>query len=288
MSSRVLLTGSNGALGRVVVARLSMNPAFIVSALARTEGEMRLDVRQPDQIELILENTHPDLILHLAATFSNDFDEAFAINVAAAKRILDSVEASGRPTRVVLIGSAAEYGAVSPDENPITEDHAPRPVSVYGLTKSWQTELAYLYASRGVDVVVARIFNLIGPGMSERLFVGRIQKQIAEILRGERMRIEVGPLSAIRDYLTVDDAVSQLLAIAELGQSGQIYHIASGQPVVMRNLLAKELAAANIPQFQVIENQSLSNRKGYDVPSIYADISKTAALLKQQEAHATH
>lgn len=289
MTKRVLLTGSTGALGQVLAGRLRADPAgFTIFTPGRGERDDPLDLRDGDQIVRTIERTRPDLILHLAATFSNDFDKAYAVNVAAARHMLEAVEASGQPVRVVLVGSAAEYGAVAADENPIGEDHVLRPVSIYGITKAWQTELAYLHASRGTNVVVARIFNLTGPHLSERLFVGRLLKQIDEIRRGERAQIEVGPLSAVRDYLPINDAVTQLLAIADFGEAGKVYHVASGHPVKMRELLVRELAAHGLDESVVVEGAGLTNRRGYDVPAIYADMARTTALLKKQETHAEH
>ena len=289
MNRKVLLTGSTGALGQALAGRLRANPeSFTVFAPRRDGGENSVDLRHGDQIARTIERVRPDLILHLAATFSNDFDEAFPGSVAAPRHMLEAVEASGQPVRIVLIGSAAEYGAVIADENPIGEDHVLRPVSAYGITKAWQTELAYLHASRGANIVVARIFNLIGPHLSERLFVGRLHMQIAELRRGVRTRIEVGPLSAIRDYLPIDDAVTQLLAVADFGKAGKVYHVASGQPITMRELLIRELAAHGLPESIVVEGAALTNRRGYDVPSIYADIARTVALLKKREFHAEH
>lgn len=216
MSRRVLITGASGTLGQALMTRLAANPSdVVIFAPSRSNDCDPLDLRHRDQIVHTIERTRPDLIMHLAATFSNDFDEAYAVNVNATRHMLKAAEDSGLSTRIVLIGSAAEYGLVSVEENPIVEGRVLRPVSIYGMTKAWQTELAYVHAIRGVDVVVARIFNLIGSGLSERLFIGRLYKQVDELLRGERVRIEVGPLSAVRDYISIDDAITQLLVIAD-------------------------------------------------------------------------
>lgn len=289
MSRRVLITGATGAMGQALMTRLVENPNdLIVFAPSRSKDSNPLDLRHRDQIVRAIERTRPDLIMHLAATFSNDFNEAYAVNVNATRHMLKAVEESALSTRVVLIGSAAEYGLVSVEENPIVEDRVLRPVSIYGMTKAWQTELAYVYAIRGVNVVVARVFNLIGPGLSDRLFIGRLYKQIEELRRGGRVRIEVGPLSAVRDYISINDAITQLLVIADYGEAGEVYHVASGQPVTMRELLARELAAHGLNDSIVVEGADLSNRRGYDVPSIYADISKTTALLKKWGSHVKH
>jgi nucleoside-diphosphate-sugar epimerase len=282
MTRRVLITGATGALGQAIIARLAADSSdLVIFSPGRSDDSNPLDLRCHDQIVRTIERTQPDLILHLAATFSNDYEEAYEVNVNATLHMLKAVEDSALLTRVVLIGSAAEYGVVSAEENPIVVDRVLRPASIYGMTKAWQTELANVFAARGVNVIVARIFNLIGPGLSERLFIGRLHKQIEELRQGKRERIEVGPLSAVRDYISIDGAITQLLAIADHGEAGEVYHVASGDPVIMRQVLARELAAHGLEASVVVEGVNLSNRRGYDVPSIYAEISKTITLMRK-------
>ena len=279
----VLVTGATGALGHAVIAYFRDTGKYLVIATSRhgdDENIFSLDVSNTEQLSVVIHRTKPDLLLHLAATFVNNFDEAYAVNVDASRHLLDAVKKSGLAIRVLLVGSAAEYGAIRPEENPIKEDHALNPVSIYGLSKAWQTQLAGLYASQDMDVVVARVFNLNGKGLSERLFIGRLQKQIDEVLAGIKSVIELGPLSATRDYLTLDEAAEQILAIAEHGASGQIYHVASGIPITMRALLNRYLAINKLDPSLVQESPALTNRTGYDVSVIYADITKTKQLMK--------
>jgi GDP-4-dehydro-6-deoxy-D-mannose reductase len=282
----VLVTGATGALGQAVIARLCGHGHYRVFATSRRPSavtDFQLDVRDRNGLASAINSAAPDLVLHLAATFSNDFDEAYSVNVAATRHLLGAVEQSGRRTRVLLVGSAAEYGVVRPDENPIWEDRVLVPVSIYGLTKAWQTQLAGFYAHRGVDVVVARIFNLDGPGLSERLFIGRLQRQIEEVMAGRKSAIEVGPLTAIRDYVCTNEAADQILAIATCADAGSVYHVASGIPVRMRDILARYLNINKLDVSIVQEADQLSNRIGYDVPVIYANITKTSRLMRDWE-----
>jgi GDP-4-dehydro-6-deoxy-D-mannose reductase len=279
----VLVTGAFGALGQAVIARLRKSGNYRVVATSRLcddKSGFQLDVRNPEQLAAAINRTEPDLLLHLAATFATDFDDAYAVNVEATRHLLDAVQKSGSRMRILLIGSAAEYGVVRKEENPIREDRVLCPVSIYGLTKAWQTQFAGLYASRGVDVVVARIFNLDGPGLSERLFIGRLQKQIEEVLAGRRSVIELGPLSAIRDYVSTDEAAEQIIAIATHGESGRVCHVASGKPITMRDILIRYLANHKLGASIVRESAALTNRIGYDVPVIYADVTNTMQLMK--------
>jgi nucleoside-diphosphate-sugar epimerase len=279
----VLVTGANGGLGQAVVKCLRNVGHYRVVATDLQHDDVnifQLDIRDHKMLAATVNRIKPDLILHLAATFADDLDEAYTVNVDATRHLLDVIWQAKGCMRILLIGSAAEYGVVRPEENPIREDRVLRPVSINGLTKAWQTQLAGLYAGRGVDVVVARIFNLDGPGLSERLFIGRLQKQIDDVLAKRKSVIELGPLSAIRDYVTTTDAANQILAIATYAEPGRVYHVASGIPVTMRDMLIRYLGIYGLDPSIVRVAVELSNRKGYDVPTIYADVSATLQLMR--------
>ena len=74
--------------------------------------------------------------------------------------------------RVVVVGSAEQYGAVDADGGPITEDTECRPLSPYGVSKMQAEEVA-LTADRdlGLGVVCVRAFNHTGPGQSSSFLV---------------------------------------------------------------------------------------------------------------------
>ena len=282
-----LVVGAMGAIGRAVVARLQKDKIFRVIPASRNCNDvngLKLDICDYEKLEATISLIQPDFVLNLTGTYEGNFDGAYAMHVDASRNLLDAVQRYGeRKIRVLLIGSAAEYGKVQPEENPIREDRLLQPVSVYGLTKAWQTELAVFYASLGVDVVVARPFNLYGANISERLFIGRLQKQIDDVLAGRKSIIEIGSLSSIRDYVSVTDAADQLHAILKYGESGFVYHVGNGLPVTIRHMLDYYLNMFELDVSIVHEEAILSNRVGYDVPAIYADISSTLQLMKTRD-----
>ena len=288
---KILLTGGTGALGRAVIALMNKSGGYQVLTASRqcvndSAVHMLCDICNHEELSNVFDKAKPDIVLHLAATFCGNLDEAYATNVAPAKHILDLVQRNGLNTRVILIGSAAEYGIVRMDENPIQESRLLAPVSIYGLSKAWQTQLVGLYKSQGLDVVCARIFNLYGPGVSGRLFAGRLRNQIEEVLAGKKSVIEIGSLIAVRDYTSTDEAAIQLLAIAEYGRSGEIYHVASGVPVTTREILASQMENSGLDLSIVRESTGFSNHSGYDVPAIYADVTKTKELIAVEQMNA--
>lgn len=280
--SRAIVTGGTGVLGRAVVKALTARGYDVIVGSRQPlpdQAYALMDVANISQVTEVIHKLCPTTIIHLAATFENDYTRAFTTNVLGTKNLLSAVQDSGKLIRVVLAGSAAEYGLILPEENPIRECQILRPVSVYGLTKAWQSTYGLMLAYQGLDILVARIFNIDSPDISERLFVGRINRQILEVLAGGRQRIEVGPLSAIRDYVSAEDAANQIIKITEVGRKGEVYHVASGKPISMRELLSRYLSMNGLDFGIVDENINLSNRSGYDVPAIFADLSRTVELL---------
>jgi GDP-4-dehydro-6-deoxy-D-mannose reductase len=280
---KVLVTGASGALGRLLCRRLAGDRAVELLRTDRTPadvpGLLPCDVTDAGAVSALVARTRPDRIFHLAGSVSGDFERDRAVNADGARHLCDAVHTLGLRPRIAVIGSAAEYGLVTPGENPVTEAHALRPATVYGLTKAFQTQIAAYYAARHeVDIVVARLFNLIAPGVPESLFIGRAERLIAQYRRGEIAALEFGNLSSTRDYVDGEEAVDQLLLIAGKGVRGEVYHVASGRPVTMRDLLGRLLRDAGIGPDVVREEPERPTRMGTDVPVIYADISKTRAL----------
>lgn len=281
---RVLVTGATGGLAGAVLEEFSRIPGVSLVASGRREcareAYVACDLRDPAAIRRLVGKVRPALILHLAGSFENDFDADLAVNALSARHLLESCREAALGTRTVLLGSAAEYGLVRPSENPVAETQPLRPVSIYGLTKTIQSELAGYYShALGVDVLVARLFNVTGTGLSPRLFAGRAERLIAQYGRGEIGQLEFGSLDSQRDYIAADEAARLLRLIAERGLSGEAYNVGSGQPTRMRDLLERMLAAAGVDRAVVREQRAVPGAAHrIDVPCIYADVRKLRAL----------
>jgi nucleoside-diphosphate-sugar epimerase len=280
----ILITGARGGFGRIFaqwMAEHTGGEQIVLSGRSDpvASGYIPCAVESPDAVAELVATVRPDRIFHLAATFSENLDLSYAVNAMGARHILDAVSSQRLSTRVVLIGSAAEYGSVSPEENPITENRMLRPVSVYGITKAIQSQLAYYYAMRHeADVVVARMFNLIAPGLSSNLFVGRVESLISALKEGRIEKIELGNLEHRRDYIDAPRASTLIDLISRRGRAGEVYHVASGQPVKMVDLLQEMLGAAGLDMTAVTHGHPIGGRPGYDAPLIYADMEKTNRL----------
>ena len=139
----------------------------------------------------------------------------------------------------MLIGSGEEYGKVSPEDIPISEDVNLNPCNIYGSTKACQDLMAEIYVrAYKMQVILARAFNYIGPGQSTLFVISDFAKQIAEIEQQQREPvIQVGNLDSKRDFLDVRDLVRAYTFLLEQGMSGEVYNIGSGQVISIREIL---------------------------------------------------
>ena len=270
----VLITGIGGFLGFHLANELAqLTPELNIIGIDRkplsgVDNAVVVDLGDRDALAQIFREVAPRYVFHMAGVvYSNEFKELYNGNVEIAINLLDLAHSSDYPVRVIIPGSAAEYGRVASKDVPITEEQPLNPVSAYGVSKAWQATVARYYALLGVDVVIGRIFNIIGRGAPESLAVGSFANQIKRIVCGETPPfILVGNLSTRRDYLDVADACRGLAAVAFTGRKGEVYNICSGHSVAMADILAMMISKAGISVSVEVENQRV---KSCDIEDSY-------------------
>lgn len=223
---KVLVFGSSGFIGRHVAESLSGTHG-VVRASHDRDGDDGVDLADFGSVVGIINRDKPDVIVNCAGIVAND--ERANQNVVFSDNILRAVEASDLLVRrVVVMGSAAEYGVVLPEELPVGEDTSLRAESPYGKSKVAETNRALEYRDHGLSVVVARVFNPVGPGMPERMIVPRILTQLIDIRMGRQSHLEISRLDALRDYIAVGDVAEGIRTLVEGEPEHAVYNIGSG------------------------------------------------------------
>ncbi len=276
---KTLITGGNGFSATHMRLLLPAKGVTITDILD-TPGGITCDLANFEQTYALIKKTKPARIYHFSGSFSNNYEHDYKCNLLTTKNILDAVLQLKLSTRTLLVGSAAEYGLVKLADNPIKETQPLKPVSVYGLTKTFQTSLMNTYVGlHGMDILMARPFNLLGKNMSPALFIGNLYKQIRQYKAGEVEHITVGNLNNKRDYISITEAVKYFKLIMEKGKSGEIYNVGSGSSVKISSLLKTILAEENI-SMSVVKSVAHTNKNKLDIKDIRADIQKLRNLLR--------
>jgi len=225
---RIFVTGARGFVGGHLVPRL-LGAGFEVTATDRD-----LDVCDPGAVEAALARARPAAVVHLAAQSSvaasaADPEQTHRINYGGALSVLEGALRCGSQPRVLLVGSADQYGSAAAGSAPFTEDAPLAPESAYARSKAEAERLGTAFADAGLAVVRIRAFSHSGPGQSDAFALSSFARQIAEIEAGRREPVlRVGNLDSVRDYLDVDDVVDAYLRLLDPAVPATVYNVASG------------------------------------------------------------
>lgn len=247
---RALVTGASGFVGRHLAAALRDDGAEDISWPA-------IDVTDITTIRNALDAARPTHVFHLAAqTFVPDSlaspEATYRVNVIGtalvAQGIREYAKSSETMPRLIFTSSAEVYGPRERRDFPLKETLDPRPANPYAASKA-AAEAVLLGEARSLklDVVVARAFNHIGPGQSDRFVVPAFASQLARIAHGEPPVLMVGNVDAARDFLDVRDVVRAYIALARDGECGEIYNVCSGNAVTIRDVLRELVTIAHVP-----------------------------------------
>ena len=283
---KALVVGGGGFVGPYLVRHLKDELGYEVT-VTKTEKETlamdgavvkNLDILDKNQISELLNEEKPDYLFHLAAQSSVAYSWknptlTVDVNIKGCVNLLEAVKDADEKQRVLLIGSGEEYGHIKKDECPIIEDNVLRPGNIYAATKSCQNMLGKIYSDAyGLDIMMVRAFNHIGPNQTPVFVVADFCKQVADIEKGKQEPvIYVGNLSAKRDFTDVRDVVKAYALLVKGGKRGETYNVGRGHAVAIEDIL-KEIVSMSDKDIEVkVDEKKL---RPVDVPIIEPDIEK--------------
>jgi GDP-4-dehydro-6-deoxy-D-mannose reductase len=281
-----LITGATGFLGRHVLDALGDE----LKRYERTEDKVlvlgrrcpeswpheqfvSVDLEDSEAVRKSIQAIAPDHVIHTAGRTPPALDDAlYRANFWITIRLLNALRTLNRPVRVTLAGSAAELGPVPAAQLPVAEDYACSPVEAYGRSK-WLATVAGLAEKPPLEVLVARVFNPIGPGMPRSQAFGEFAAQLCAPAP-DPLPIVVGNLEARRDFVDVRDAARALVRVSLLGRSGLVYHVGTGEsrPVAEGLEMLVRLSGRSV---RVCVDAHRKSRKGPE--DSRADITRVAA-----------
>lgn len=242
MNKTILVTGVTGFVGRHLIRELRQLGHKVVG-LGQGKLEDReitrllanyykCDLVNPKKVSA-LDLSGVDVVINLAglARVGDSFKDPALyerVNVEVLTNLAGELLKQKASARMVAISTGAVY---DPDQPmPLTESSKTiKSGSPYAESKLHMEQAIPELRERGLDCVVARPFNHIGPGQSEGFLLPDLYYKIiaAKNLGGA---VKVGNLSTKRDYTDVRDIVRAytLLALAPNLNHG-IYNVCSGK-----------------------------------------------------------
>lgn len=257
---RILVTGATGFVGRWLMPALRDVAGYeaieLYAAGRGPDCDVALDITDKVAVERVLKDIRPTSIVHLAAIAApqearRDPTLAWSVNFEGTLNLARATLNEVPECRFIYAGSSETYGQSFAEANgePLTENSALRPMTVYGATKAAADVALGQMFFDGLRSIRFRPFNHTGPGQTDAYVVPAFASQVARIEQGlAKPVIEVGNLSACRDFLDVRDVV-RAYALAACGKGrgaeGQVFNLSSGRAVQIGALLETLISFSN-------------------------------------------
>ncbi len=255
----IVITGVNGFVGEHL-ARHLQDSNFSVRGVGReaepnpnvapyVDTYQSADLLNPSQVsELVLKNAAA--IIHLAglASVAESFDKPELYksgNAEMTGNLLHAAKEQGFVGRVIAISTGALYSPAQ--EMPLSEGSQTVESSPYAIGKLRAEEVIKQHKADGLDVVIARPFNHIGPGQGNGFLVADLFDQLQTAKESGSLEINVGNLATKRDYTDVRDIVKAYTQLATADSlEHDIYNISSGTSLSGFDILSYLQEAMNL------------------------------------------
>lgn len=230
-----------------LVIGVDRSPAeFSTASLKNLAVEFQaVDLLNRNDTDILLHKFQPDYILHFASVSSVAQSwltplDSFVNNTNIFLNLVEQVRKLKLKCRILSVGSSEEFGEVNEQELPLTENHPLKPLSPYAVARVAQEMLSKIYADGyGMDIIMTRSFNHIGPGQKDIFVISSFARQLVEMATNPLRAnlITVGNLAIVRDFVDVRDVVRAYLLLLKEGRSGEIYNVCSGTGVQLEEIL---------------------------------------------------
>jgi len=259
-----LVTGSRGFVGRHLVVALSRAGY----AVGEADIENGCDLTDWNSFKKL---NAANWIIHLAArTFvPESFSDPRRFYDDNIRSTLNALEMARRWNARFILASSYVYGM--PHYLPIDEAHPLAGENPYSQSKILCEQLADGYARHfGVPVICLRIFNIYGPGQSDRFLIPSMVKQ------AKQGHISLGDPEPRRDYVYVDDVVAAYMCALDYESRGcEVFNIGSGTSHSVREIVETYVKASGRP---VDLRFSGKKRKG-EISDTRSDCRKANRML---------
>jgi nucleoside-diphosphate-sugar epimerase len=263
--STVLVTGGAGFVGSNLVLRLLAEGAAHVRVVDNLLSAVQENIPVDGRVEFTLGSIADDRVLD---TIHDDYDFVFHLstyhgnqssihnpladhenNLLTTLKLCERLKDFRRLKKFVYAGAGCAVAEKTFDDPTPTTEDAPvslRMDSPYSISKlAGEFYVVYYHERHALPTVRARFQNVYGPreilgagewrGTPATVWRNVTPTFIYKALQHESLPLEGGG-ETTRDFIYVEDLVEGLLCCATRGDAGEVYNLASGAEITIREL----------------------------------------------------
>jgi GDP-L-fucose synthase len=244
---RVVVTGGAGFLGRFIVDRLRKYPNVEVFVPRKRD----YDLVQRAQIDRLLDDTRPDMVIHLAAVVGGiganqkNPGKFFYENLMMGTQLIEQSRLAG-VRKFVALGTVCAYPKFTPTpfkEDDLWNGYPEETNAPYGLAKKMMLVQAQSYRQQyGYNTIFLLPANLYGPGdnfdlESSHVIPALIRKCIEARDSNSPFIAAWGTGNASREFLYVEDCAEGIVRAAASYDESEPVNIGTGNEIKISDLL---------------------------------------------------
>ncbi|SCM83632.1 conserved hypothetical protein [uncultured Sporomusa sp.] len=258
-TEKILVTGSNGFIGRALIQELKKNKYEVIV----------FDIGEGDIAEGLPDYTDVQHVFHLAAaTFVpkswESPKEFYRTNIMGTVSVMDFCT---RHDCSFTLPSTYMYGV--PQYLPIDENHPLQTdVSPYHSSKGAAEQIVEFYVKKmNVSGIILRMFNVYGYGQGKNFLIPSL---LDKLISPDVPEISVADLEPRRDYVFIDDVIQALMLSMKQPAGFNIYNIGYGKSWSVSEVIETIESVFGIRK----PYYSKGNRRPGEIMNTVADISK--------------
>lgn len=298
MENRVLVTGANGFIGKMLISKLSEDQRYSLRAVVRDKTLAQfgrgIEVVSIPDINKETNWTEAlkacDTIIHTAARVhvmkdnaADPLGEFRQVNVDGTLNLAKQALSAG-VKRFIFLSSIKVNGEETAPKAPFQADFAPTPQDPYAISKyEAESQLLALGQIYGMEIVIIRPPLVYGPGVK-----GNFERMISWLKRG--YPLPLGSINNKRSFVSVINLVDLIIHCIDHPKAvNQIFLVSDGEDISTTQLLKKLADSMDssakllpVPKWMLTGMGNILGKRDMMqrlCSSLQVDISKTCTLL---------
>jgi nucleoside-diphosphate-sugar epimerase len=260
---RILVTGSNGFIGRNLISKLEANQHQVFT----TNG---IDIRDSAAVNRLVELANPEICYHLAAygnsPYHTDVNKIYETIINGTKNLINSLKLSN----CKLMINASTSSVYGKKYLPMKETDFLEPDSHYAIAKTTTENICSFESTEKLAICSLRLFSVYGPYEKEYRLIPTIIKQA---LNNEVITL-ANPKTA-RDFVFVDDVIDLMLQVKPI-HNKKIFNIGTGHQSTIQDVADAVISLAQSNSKIIYDS---SKNRPWDTDTWVADMRHTSPIL---------